>query len=163
VRLSGHLVRSGCFGIAGQHGQVLWDGDLGRRVSQTVVSAEAADRHRLEGAGSGLVQQCRDPVDGQVVGVLGVGAAGSELVASGQGDCDGVGAEEGVEVGFGVLAREDDGVDVLVHEGRGDVDLGVGVGALDGEATGQQGSAEGGAVFRHRVLFCRDERMYANE
>jgi hypothetical protein len=56
-------------------------------------------------------------------------------------------------VGLGVLPGEDDGVDVLIHEGRGDVDLGVSVGALDGEAAGQQRGAEGGAVCQHGCWF----------
>jgi hypothetical protein len=30
---------------------------------------------------------------------------------------------------------------------------------LHGEATGQQGGAEHGAVHRHGVLFCPNERM----
>ena len=43
-------------------------------------------------------------------------------------------------MGFAVLSREDDGVDVLVHERRRNVNLCVGIGRLCGEA-GQQGGA----------------------
>jgi len=47
MRFRGHLGEGGSFGVSSNHGQVLRDGDFGRRVSQTVVSAEACDRSRL--------------------------------------------------------------------------------------------------------------------
>jgi len=157
VRFSRHIVECGGFRVTGQHGQVIRDWDFGWRISQPVVCAEATDRNRLEGARCRLVQQCWNPVDGQIVGVLGVGAAGPELVAGGGADRDGIGAEEGVKVGLVLLAGEDDGIDVLVHKRRGNVDLGVSVCALHSEATGQQGGAEHGALHRHGVCVCRNE------
>lgn len=147
-----HLGQRLSFGVASEHGQVLRDGYFGRRVSQSVVGAEPSNRNRLKRARLRLVQQRRNPVNGQVVGVLSVGATRSELIAGGGARCDGIGAEERMKVRLVLLAWEDNGIDVLVHERRWDVDLGVGVHALHGDATDQQSGAECGAVHRHDAL-----------
>jgi len=155
VGLFGHGRRRLRLSITSEHLQVLGDGDLSRSVSKSVVCAESHDRDRHERV-AGLCQQRGHPVDGQIVRVLSVGAASTKLIAGLGVDVDGVGAEERVKMRFAVLSREDDGVDVLVHERRRNVDLSVGIGRLDGEATGQQGGLQHVGVRRHDdfVLEC---------
>ena len=132
----------GCLGrgITSEHLQVLGDRNFSWCVSKAVVCAET---HHWDGhvRVTRLRQQSWHPVDGQIVRVLGVGAASTKLIAGLGVDVDGVRAEERVKMRFAMLSREDDGVDVLVHERRRDVDLCVGVGRLHGEAGGQQGGA----------------------
>ena len=64
-------------------------------------------------------------VDGQVIGVHSSGTALLQLGCGAQIDINGITAEKGVHVAL-VLARHDNRVDVLAHEG---LDLGVGKGA----------------------------------
>ena len=142
-------------GLAGDHHEVLRDGHLGGGLAQVVVGGEAEHAEGLVGfAAVGGEEGGGDPVGGEVVGVVGVGAALLELGGGGGGGGEGVGAEEGVEVGLGVGAGEDDGVDVFGGEGAHEVDLGVGGGS------GREG--EDGWEGRHGCglrLFWWDGRM----
>lgn len=126
--LGGQLGLGLGLGVAGDHFQVLRDGHLRGRLAEVVVGAEAGDRERLVRLAAILGEQRRgDPVDGQVVGVLEVGAALLKLGAGLRVDRDGVGAEKAVQVRLVILAREDYGVDVLEHKGAGGADDGVGL------------------------------------
>lgn len=126
-------------GLSGHHLQVLWDGHLGGGLSEVVVGAETRQGHRLVRVSAvRRVQGRGDPVDGQIVGVLGVGAALLQLGAGRGARGDGIGAEERVHVGLVKGAREDDGIDVLLHERLGHVDLGVSLGSSDEEAGGEK-------------------------
>lgn len=148
-----HVALGGGGGLAGNHLEVLGNSDLGLCLAKVVVGAEARERHGLVGlAAVGGVERRGDPVDGQVVGVLGVGAALLELGAGLGVDGDGVGAEEGVQVRLVVLAGVDNGIDVLGHKRGGDVDLGVGLSQAGEEA----GSEKKG---RHPVSVKRTKKL----
>lgn len=136
--VSGHISFGFGVGISSDHLQVLGDGDLSGCLAEVVVGAEAHNRDGLEVRSIGSVQRRGDPVDGQIVGVLGVGAALLQLGAGLGVDGDGVGAEERVQMGLAVLAGEDNGINVLEHEGGGNVDLGVGLGSADKKAGGEK-------------------------
>lgn len=127
----GRLGRS----ITSEHLQVLRDRNLSWCVSKAVVCAET---HDWDGHVSvtRLRQQSWHPVDRQIVWILCVGAASTKLIAGLGIDVNGVGAEERVKMRFAMLSREDDRVDVLVHERRRNVDLCVGIGRLHGETSG---------------------------
>jgi hypothetical protein len=114
--------------VAGHHLQVLRDSDLSRGLAEVVVSAEAHDRNRLVVGSIGGVERSRNPVDGQIVRVLGVGATLLELGAGLGVDGDGIRAEERVQVRLAMLAGEHNRVDVLEHEGRSGIDLSVSLG-----------------------------------
>ncbi|KAI6756876.1 hypothetical protein HG530_011474 [Fusarium avenaceum] len=92
--VSGHISFGLGVGISSDHLQVLGDGDLSGCLAEVVVGAEAHNRDGLEVRSIGSVQRRGDPVDRQIVGVLGVGAALLQLGAGLGVDGDGVGAEE---------------------------------------------------------------------
>lgn len=88
-------------------------------------------------------------VDGEVVGVVSGSAALLQLCAGCGRGSDGVRSKERVHVGFSILAREHDRINVLVHERRGNVGLGVRVGGWGKSAAGKGGAKE---KRRHPVL-----------
>lgn len=141
--------RLGC-GITSKHPQVLGHGHLGLRIAQTVVCAEAEQRDgRIRAAAIFGVNQSRDPVDGQVVGVAGVGAPGLEFCTGLGVGSHAVGTKECVEMGLAVAAGENDGINVLVENGCHDVHLGIAVDGLGQKAGGKRDFCGG----KHPVLF----------
>jgi hypothetical protein len=79
---------------------------------------------------------------------LGIGTASAKLFASGEGSGNSIRTEERVQVRFVVLSREDDRINVLVHERGSDIDLSVSL-YHTGESTDQQGAMQDCVVQRH--------------
>jgi hypothetical protein len=132
-------------GLASNHHQVLRDGDLGRGLAQVVVCAEAEDGYGLVVLAILGVEESRNPVGGQIVGVLGAGATLLEFSTGLCAGNDGVGAVERVEMRLVELAREDNGINVLLHERRRNLDDGVRVCELSDKGRSEK------SVKRHPV------------
>ncbi len=126
-------------GFACYHLQILGDGDFGFGFAQIVVCAEAHDWCVVVClAAIGSVQRSWNPVRGQVIGVLGVGAALLELGTGIGGSRNGVGAIEGVQVRLVECSGVDNRVNVLLHKGLLDLHYSVGIGELGEETRGEE-------------------------
>lgn len=134
--------------VTSDHLQVLRDGNLGGGLAKVVVRAEAHDGDGLVVGAILGVEGRGDPVGREIIGVLSVGAASLELGGGFGVGSKSIGAEEGVQVGLVVRAREHDWVDVLVHVRRRHAHDGVGAGEL-----GEQAGAQEESVGRRHPVF----------